>query len=58
MPALWSTLLDAIDSKRAMRVAHFLSSLFLGGEQLDKSLIDRTFDALPHVEIVEPLRSN
>ena len=30
---------------------HCLSSLFLGGEQLDKSLIDRTFGALPDVEI-------
>ena len=51
VPALWSTLLDAIDSKRAIVSPHFLSSLFLGGEQLDKSLIDRTFDALPHAEI-------
>jgi len=51
VPALWSTLLDAIDSKQAITSPHCLSSLFLGGEQLDRSLIDRTFDALPDLEI-------
>ena len=51
VPALWSTLLDAIDSNRAITSTEFLSSVFLGGERLDHSLIARTLDALPDVEL-------
>lgn len=51
VPTLWSTLLDTIDADWAITSTEFLSSLFLGGEQLDKSLIDRTLDAFPDVEL-------
>ena len=51
VPALWSTLLDGIDSNRAITSTGFLSSVFLGGERLDNALIARTLDALPDVEL-------
>lgn len=51
VPTFWSTLLDAMELTGAIKPMELLSSLFLGGEQLDKSLIDRTFKAFPEVKL-------
>jgi amino acid adenylation domain-containing protein len=51
VPSLWSALLDAIDSSRPIMSTEFLSSVFLGGERFNNSLIDRTLAALPNVEL-------
>jgi amino acid adenylation domain-containing protein len=51
VPSLWKALLDALDSDQQTQLKKNLSSLFLGGEQLTRQLLDRTFAALPHIEI-------
>ena len=49
VPSLWAVMLDAIDSKKVAIPSGTLSFLFLGGEQLNRQLVDRTFAALPDI---------
>jgi acyl-CoA synthetase (AMP-forming)/AMP-acid ligase II/aryl carrier-like protein len=51
VPSLWAVMLDVMDSKKTAVPRGILSFLFLGGEQLSKRLVDRTFATLPHIEI-------
>jgi len=43
--------LDDLTQGRANAVRNSLSALFLGGEQLDQHLVNRTFAAVPDIEI-------
>ena len=51
VPSFWKAILDAIDSHQAVASTKALSCLLLGGEQLNKQLVDKTFAALPHIEL-------
>jgi len=51
VPSLWKTMLGAIDSGQAIAPSESLTCLFVGGEQLSKKLVDRSYAALPHLQI-------
>jgi amino acid adenylation domain-containing protein len=51
VPSLWKAQLDALDSDREFPPPKSLSFLLLGGEPVNKQLVDRTFAAFPAVEI-------
>ncbi|OGQ77555.1 MAG: hypothetical protein A3F90_11830 [Deltaproteobacteria bacterium RIFCSPLOWO2_12_FULL_60_19] len=51
VPSLWSAALDAIDCGEAAMPVESIASLLIGGEQLSRELIRRSFAALPHVRI-------
>ncbi|MGH6832626.1 MAG: non-ribosomal peptide synthetase, partial [Methyloceanibacter sp.] len=51
VPSLWVATLDAIDSGQAAAPAENFTSLFLGGEQLTKDLVQKSLAALPHLQI-------
>ena len=51
VPSLWRAVLDDLTQGRANAVRNSLSALFLGGEQLDQHLVNRTFAAVPDIEI-------
>jgi len=51
VPSLWKSILDAVNSGEAVMPTGSLTSLFVGGEQLSKSLVDLSFAALPHLQI-------
>jgi amino acid adenylation domain-containing protein len=47
-PSLWKAVLDSIDGNAPSKT---VSSLLLGGETLNRPLVDRTFDAFPGIEL-------
>ena len=51
VPSLWRAVLDDLNPDRATAVSNSLSALMLGGEPLDQHLVDRTFAAMPDIEI-------
>ena len=51
VPTLWRAVLDELNPDRATAVRNSLSAVLLGGEQLDQHLVDRTFAAMPEIEI-------
>ena len=51
VPSLWRAVLDDLNPERASAATKSLSALLLGGEQLDRHLVDRTFAAMPDIEI-------
>jgi amino acid adenylation domain-containing protein len=51
VPLLWKAVLEAIESRQAVPPVESLTALFLGGDRLDKELVDRSFAVLPQVQI-------
>ena len=51
VPSLWKALLDVIDSGNVTFPAESLTSLFIGGEQVSKRLVERTFAAFPDLRV-------
>jgi hypothetical protein len=51
VPVLWQAILVVIESARTDLPLENLTHLFLGGQSLTESLVQRTFAALPHVRI-------
>ncbi len=51
VPSLWKAILAAIQSGRAAPPDDGLTHLVFGGEPLGKDLVERTWSALPHLEI-------
>ena len=51
VPSLWKSILDASEFSQIALPSKSLASLFVGGEELNKELVDRTFAALPDVQI-------
>jgi amino acid adenylation domain-containing protein len=51
VPALWQAILAVIESAGIDVPLENLTHLFLGGQALTQSLVQRTFAALPHVQI-------
>ncbi len=51
VPSLWSAALDAVECGQTAIPVESIASLLIGGEQLTKELIRRSFAALPHVRI-------
>lgn len=50
VPSLWSALLEEISSIEGFPVGN-IQGLYLGGEALDRALVDRTIERFPHVRI-------
>ena len=51
MPSLWQVLLDAIQSGQVTVPTGSFSSLFVGGEQISKELVDDTLEVLPNLQM-------
>ena len=47
VPLLWKVVLEAIEAKQVVPPVESLSALFLGGDRLDKELVDRSFAVPP-----------
>jgi thioesterase domain-containing protein/AcrR family transcriptional regulator/acyl carrier protein len=50
-PSLWSAVLDALEAGRGVDPGDRLVRLFFSGEAPGERLIERTFDAFPHLEV-------
>ncbi|MCA1567661.1 MAG: amino acid adenylation domain-containing protein [Acidobacteria bacterium] len=51
VPSLWSALLDVIEADVVAFSRESLTRLLLGGERINADLVERTFHALPHLQI-------
>ena len=51
VPSLWKAVLEDLTPDRAIALRNSLSVLLLGGEQIDRDLVDRTFSAMPEIKI-------
>ena len=51
VPSLWKAMLELVESGRYQGSLDTLTSLFVGGEQLGRELMNRTFAALPHLRM-------
>lgn len=51
VPSLWKPLLEEVKSGKRVACADNLACLFVGGEQISTDLVQRTFAALPRLEI-------
>jgi len=51
VPSLWSSMLQLLDSGRASLPPKSLTCLYLGGERLNKELVEKTRITLPHLRI-------
>jgi amino acid adenylation domain-containing protein len=51
VPSLWKSILDASELGQGVLPSNSLTSLFVGGEELTKELVDRTRVVLPDLQI-------
>src|SRR4030095_7173290 len=51
VPSLWKAMLESFDSSPDVGTNNGPASLLLGGERITRELVDRTFVALPNIEI-------
>jgi len=51
VPSLWKVIIDAVDSNQATLPDGCITSVFVGGEELNKNLVDRTYAALRRLQI-------
>ena len=51
VPSLWTAILEAIECGQVPAPTESLTSLLVGGEQLGKELVGRSFAALPHLRL-------
>ena len=51
VPTLWSAMLDEMQSSPTLTPEENLTSLFVGGEQLSKELVNKSFAVLPQLQI-------
>jgi amino acid adenylation domain-containing protein len=51
VPTLWTAILDAVESGQAELPPDMIAKAFIGGEELTKSVVERSFKFLPRLEL-------